>query len=52
MNAKERLDTFYSGKPVDRLPNLTIVGSVVTRYTGIDLEQYCKDPIAMAALAS
>lgn len=51
MNAKERLDAFYAGKPVDRLPNLTIVGSVVTRYTGIDLEQYCKDPIAMADAA-
>ena len=27
MNAKERLDAFYAGKPVDRLPNLTIVGT-------------------------
>ena len=51
MNAKERLDAFYAGRSVDRLPNLTIVGSVVTRYTGIDLEQYCKDPIAMANAA-
>lgn len=51
MNARERLDAFYAGQPVDRLPNLTIVGSVVTRYTGIDLEQYCKDPIAMADAA-
>ena len=51
MNAKERLDAFYAGRSVDRLPNLTIVGSVVTRYSGIDLEQYCKDPIAMANAA-
>ena len=51
MNARERLDAFYAGKPVDRLPNLTIVGSVVTRYTGIDLETYCKDGRAMADAA-
>ena len=51
MNAKERLDSFYAGKETDRMPNLTIVGSVVTRYTGIDLEVYCKDPIAMADAA-
>lgn len=51
MNARQRLDAFYDGKPVDRRPNLTIVGSVVTRYTGTDLEQYCKDPIAMADAA-
>ena len=48
MNSKQRLDAFYAGQNVDRLPNLTIVGSVVTRYNGIDLERYCKDPIAMA----
>lgn len=48
MNSKERLDRFYRGEAVDRLPNLTIVGSVVTQYTGIDVETYCKDPIAMA----
>ena len=51
MNAKERLDRFYSGESVDRLPNLTIVGSVVTQYNGIDVETYCKDPIAMADAA-
>lgn len=48
MNPKERLDAFYAGKAVDRLPNLTIVGSVITKFNGIDLEQYCKDPLAMA----
>ena len=47
MNARQRLDAFYNGQCVDRLPNLTIVGSVVTRYNGIDLERYCKDPLAM-----
>lgn len=51
MTSKERLDAFYAGKPVDRLPNLTIVGSVVTRYNGIDIERYSKDPIAMADAA-
>lgn len=51
MNSRERLDLFYEGKPVDRLPNLTIVGSVVTQYTGIDVETYCKDPIAMTDAA-
>lgn len=51
MNARERLDAFYAGQKVDRLPNLTIVGSVVTRYTGIDLETYCKDARAMADAA-
>ena len=51
MTSKERLDAFYAGEPVDRLPNLTIVGSVVTRYNGIDIEQYSKDPIAMADAA-
>lgn len=48
MNQKERLDAFYAHKEVDRLPNLTIVGSVVTQYTGIDMETYCKDGIKMA----
>ncbi len=55
MNSKERLDAFVAGKPVDRRPNLTIVGSVVTQYTGIDIETYCKDPVKMeeaAALAA
>lgn len=51
MNAKERLDAFFAGRPVDKLPNLTIAGSVVTRFTGIDLETYCKDPLAMADAA-
>lgn len=51
MNPKERLDTFFAGGHVDRLPNLTIVGSVVTRYNGIDLERYCKDARAMADAA-
>ena len=48
MNAKERLDTFYSGGKTDILPNLTIVGSVVTQYTGINLEVYSKDARKMA----
>ena len=51
MNAKERLDAFFAGRPVDKLPNLTIAGSVVTRFTGIDLETYCKKPLAMADAA-
>lgn len=51
MNARERLDSFFAGKVIDRLPNLTIVGSVVTRYTDIDIEEYCKSPFAMADAA-
>lgn len=51
MNAKERLDTFAAGKPTDRRPNLTIVGSVVTQYTGITVEDYCKNARAMAEAA-
>lgn len=47
MNSKERLDSYLSNKPVDRRPNLTIIGSVVTQYTGIDVETYCKDWKAM-----
>ncbi|GEM_PF-2150725 len=51
MNARTRLDTFCAGQPVDRRPNLTIVGSVVTQYTGITVEEYCKNHIAMADAA-
>ena len=51
MNSKERLERYLSGQDVDRRPNLTIVGSVVTRYTGIDIERYCKDPKAMVESA-
>ena len=43
MNSKERLDCFVQRKPVDRRPNLTIVGSVVTQYNQISVEEYCKD---------
>lgn len=43
MNSKERLDGFLSGKKVDRRPNLTIVGSVVTQYNKIGVDVYCKD---------
>lgn len=51
MNAKERLKGYVAGTPVDRRPNLTIVGSVVTQYTGIDLVTYCKDWRAMTESA-
>lgn len=51
MNAKERLDAFFQGESVDRVPNLTIVGSVVTQYTGIDIEVYSKDYKAMTRSA-
>ena len=51
LNSKDRLDRYLAGQPVDRRPNLTIIGSVVTRYTGIDIETYCKDPRAMAQSA-
>lgn len=51
MNSKQRLDAFFTGQPVDRLPNLTIVGSMVTQYNGIDIETYCKDSRAMVQAA-
>ena len=38
LNSKTRLDRYLAGETVDRRPNLTIIGSVVTRYTGIDPE--------------
>ena len=43
MNAKERLDAYTAGLPVDRRPNLTIVGSMVTQFNGIGVDTYCKD---------
>lgn len=43
MNAKERLDAYIAGEKTDRRPNLTIVGSVVTRYVGMGIDTYCKD---------
>ena len=51
MNAKERLSGYIAGTPVDRRPNLTIVGSVVTQYSGIDLIAYCRDWRAMTESA-
>lgn len=51
MNSKERLDKFVNGEAVDRKPNLTIVGSVVTQYTGIGVDEYCKDYQKMAEAA-
>lgn len=39
MNSKERLDRFVRGETVDRRPNLTIVGSVVTQYNQITVEE-------------
>ena len=32
MNSKQRLAAYLAGEPVDRRPNLTIVGSAVARY--------------------
>ena len=56
MNSKERLAAYLAGEPVDRRPNLTIVGSVVCRYAdggaGMDVETYCKDPQKMAQAAA
>lgn len=43
MTSRERLDAFYRGEKIDRMPNLTIVGSMVTQYNGIDLIEYTKD---------
>lgn len=52
MNSKERLDNFINGKEVDRRPNLTIVGSVVTQYNNIGVDVYCKDYKKMAEAAT
>lgn len=52
MTSKERLDGYLAGKAVDRRPNLTIVGSVVTQYTGISVDRYCLDWKAMAESAA
>lgn len=52
MNSKQRLDGYISGSPVDRRPNLTVIGSVVTQYTGIDIERYSKDWRAMTESAA
>lgn len=51
MNAKQRLDAYLAGEKTDRRPNLTIVGSVVTRYVGMDIATYCKDYQKMAEAA-
>ena len=56
MNSKERLAAYIAGKPVDRRPSLTIVGSAVCRYAnggaGMDVETYCKDYRKMAEAAT
>ena len=56
MNSKERLAAYLAGGPVDRRPNLTIVGSAVCRYAngcaGMDIETYCKDYAKMAEAAA
>lgn len=56
MNSKERLAAYLAGKPVDRRPNLTIVGSAVCRYAdngkGMDVDTYCKDYEKMARAAA
>lgn len=51
VNAKERLDAYLAGEKTDRRPNLTIVGSVVTRYVGMGIDTYCKDYKKMAEAA-
>ena len=52
MTSKERLSRYLAGESVDRRPNLTIVGSVVTQYTGISVEEYCKNGKKMAESAA
>lgn len=51
MNPKERLDAFVDGRSYDRPPNLTIVGSYVTQYTGIGVDTYCLNARAMLEAA-
>ena len=56
MTSKQRLAAYIAGEPVDRRPNLTIVGSAVCRYAdggaGMDVETYCKDWKKMADAAA
>lgn len=51
MNSKQRLDAYTAGEKVDRRPNLTIVGSVVTQFNGIGVDTYCKDCVKMEEAA-
>lgn len=52
MTSKERLDAYIRGDKTDMRPNLTIVGSVVTQYTGIGVDAYCLNPTVMAESAA
>ena len=56
MNSKDRLAAYLAGKPVDRRPNLTIVGSAVCRYAdngkGMGVDTYCQDYEKMALAAA
>jgi len=52
MTSKERLDMYIRGEKTDTRPNLTIVGSVVTQYTGIGVDTYCLNAKLMAESAA
>lgn len=43
MTPKERLFAMLNGKPVDRVPNLTILMSFAARFIGKPMDAYCKD---------
>lgn len=43
MNSKERLDLLLQGKKADRLANISMIGSVASRCSGVTLDRYCLD---------
>ena len=55
MNSRQRLAAYLAGEPVDRRPNLTIVGSAVARYAndgaGMGVDVYCRNWQKMAEAA-
>lgn len=48
MNAKQRLEARLAGKPVDRIPNLSIVMLFAAQHAGIPYKQFVTDYRALA----
>ncbi|MCE5344249.1 MAG: uroporphyrinogen decarboxylase family protein [Eubacteriales bacterium] len=49
MTPKERLFARIAGKPVDKVPNLTIVMLFAAKYAGVPYGQFCSDYRALVA---
>ena len=43
MNGRERFFAYLEGKPVDRIPNLSIIKAVAARLAGVPYGLYCTD---------